>query len=436
MNLKGVNILVDGYNLELFQGTGIKTYGVSLIKSLELLGANVNILLSSKGSKIDPTMLYGVLFFDDENKILSKFNLSKGILKSVSKVSFNAKELTFSKAFINNSQSFDYLEKCSGFFSLYGCYKIANLLNKRIGISTIINIPKDIDIWHATYPLPIKVSRAKKITTVHDLIPLRLPYATQDNKKWFYKNIKDSIKDSSAIITVSETSKNDLLELFDVDQDKIHVTYQPLALDAPAVGEKELIEILNKYGLKCKDYVLFVGAIEPKKNIGRLLEAYASIDTDMPLIIVGKKGWLWKGEIGKIERLFGRKQKKVKLLEYVTSNDLKYLYTGAYCFVFPSLYEGFGLPPLEAMAFGCPVITSNVSSLPEVCGEAALYVNPYDTSDIQKNIEKLINDPQLCKELSSLGKERAQTFSMDNYMTRLSKVYTSVLYGGPGNLGS
>jgi glycosyltransferase involved in cell wall biosynthesis len=426
MNLKGVNVLVDGYNLELSKGTGIKTYGISLIKSLELLEANVNILLSGKYSTINP-MLNELLFFDDESKILSKFNSSKGMLKAVSNIYFNAKELTFNKAVISNSQNFEYIDRCSGFFGLYGCFKVANFLHKRIGISTNINIPKKIDIWHATYPLPIKISRAKKITTVHDLIPLRFPHATKDNKKGFYTNIKDSIKDSSAIITVSETSKNDLLELFGVSQDKVYVTYQPLALDTSAVEERELIVNLNKYGLKSKDYILFVGAIEPKKNIGRLLDAYALIDTQMPLIIVGKKGWLWKGEIGKIERLFGRNQRKVKLLEYVTSNDLKYLYTGAYCFVFPSLYEGFGLPPLEAMAFGCPVITSNVSSLPEVCGEAALYVNPYDTSDIQKNIEKLINNPQLCKDLSSLGKKQAQTFSMDNYMRRLFKVYTSVL---------
>ena len=434
MNLKGVNILVDGYNLELFQGTGIKTYGVSLIKSLELLGANVNILLSNKYSRINP-MFDDELIFDDESKILSNFNISKDILKALSKVSFNAKELTFgakeltlTKASISNSNRFEYIDSCSGFFGLHGCYKIANFLYKGIGISTNINIPSKIDIWHATYPLPIKITRAKKITTVHDLIPLRLTHTTKDNKEVFYKKVKDSIKDSSAIITVSEASKNDLLELFDVNQDKIHVTYQPLALDTSTVGENELLVNLNKHGLKHKDYILFVGAIEPKKNIGRLLDAYASIDTHMPLIIVGKRGWLWEGEIRKIERMFGQYQRKVKLLEYVTGNELKCLYTGAYCFVFPSLYEGFGLPPLEAMAFGCPVITSNISSLPEVCGEAALYVNPYDTSDIQKNIEKLINDPQLCKELSSLGKERAQTFSMENYMRRLSKVYTSVLY--------
>jgi len=164
-----------------------------------------------------------------------------------------------------------------------------------------------------------------------------------------------------------------------------------------------------------------VGAIEPRKNVGKLIDAYSMIDTEMPLVIAGKRAWLWEDEIN------GRNFKNVHLLEYVPTEDLRYLYSGAYCFVFPSLYEGFGLPPLEAMSFGCPVITSRISSLPEVCGDAALYADPYDIYDIKEKIENLLSNPQLRDRLSKIGMERAKLFSMENYTKQLYEAYSKVL---------
>jgi glycosyltransferase involved in cell wall biosynthesis len=148
----------------------------------------------------------------------------------------------------------------------------------------------------------------------------------------------------------------------------------------------------------------------------------------MQLVIVGKKGWLWEDEIGKLEAVFGKDfSRKIKLLEYVEKKDLSYLYNGAFCFVFPSLYEGFGLPPLEAMSLGCPVVTSNVASLPEVCGNAAIYVDPFDSDEIRLGIEKLINNPQIQNQLIEAGKERVKLFSMENYANKLYEAYTKVI---------
>ena len=182
------------------------------------------------------------------------------------------------------------------------------------------------------------------------------------------------------------------------------------------------------YKLKNKNYILFVGAIEPKKNLGRLIDAYTCLDTDMKLVIVGKKGWLWEEEIGKLEALFGKGfARKNRLLEYVSKKDLMYLYHGAFCLVFPSLYEGFGLPPLEAMSLGCPVITSNLASLPEVCGDAAIYVDPYNSDDIRQAIEKLIDNPQMQLQLKEAGKKRVELFSMENYAKKLYEAYTKII---------
>ena len=323
--------------------------------------------------------------------------------------------------------------KYANSFNLPQCYDLANVLYKKLNYGTHITVPEKIDIWHATYPLPIQVRGAKKITTVHDMIPLRLPYATLDDKENFYYKVKDALKESAVTITVSEHSKQDLLTYFDADPDRIVVTYQPIALRPLEAGdtEEEISFFLKRYGLEYQNYLLFVGAIEPKKNVGRLLDAYSVLDTEMPLVIVGKKGWLWEDELGKTAYLADNKEskKKVKLLEYVSTDALRYLYRGAYCLAFPSLYEGFGLPPVEAMNFGCPVITSNVSCLPEICGNAALYVDPYDVKSIRQKLEEILSDRPLRDQLAKAGERNAKKFSMENYVKRLYQAYAKALEG-------
>lgn len=427
-SLEDVQILVDGYNLQLTKGTGIKTYGLSLIEGLDRLGAKVDILLSRGGYKTNE-ILDEVFFFDNQGDKQDWLTLSKWLLKSASPLYRAKRRKSFAGLVVKRGQYSEDFLKYATSFSLPQCYDLANGLYSKFRWKTDVSVAEKIDIWHATYPLPIQVRGAKKITTIHDLIPFRLPYATLDNKKTFYYKLKDALKESAVTITVSENSKQDILTYYDVDPDKIVVTYQPIALKPLEDSEEEVDFFLRRYGLGYQNYILFVGAIEPKKNVGRLLDAYATMDIDMPLVIVGKKGWLWEEELGKTAFMFDNKDsnKKVKLLEYVSVESLRYIYRGAYCLVFPSLYEGFGLPPLEAMNFGCPVITSNVSCLPEICGNAALYVDPYSVRDIKTKLETLLSDPELRQRLVEAGKLNAQAFSMDNYVKRLHQAYIKAL---------
>ncbi len=430
MNLKGVNVLIDGYNLELREGTGVKTYGITLIKALATLGCNVNVLFSLNKRKSKDALLKEVLFYDIEDALpYSKLKIFISLAKITCGIPFLSQKLDISNVVI---KPYDYLplENTLGIYNIPSCFSMANLVFKKFKINMKIKPENKINIWHCTYPLPINIKGTKKVTTIHDLVPLRLPYTTLDNKKVFYNLIKNSLKDSSAIITVSENSKRDILNIFNINPNKIYVTYPYVDLQSMSEDEEMISNLLNKYHLKYKRYILFVGAIEPKKNVGRLINAYLLLNTDLPLVIAGKKGWLWEDEILKPLRVANRNKnlrKKIIFLHYLHVYTLKYLYSGAYCLVFPSLYEGFGLPPLEAMTLGCPVITSNVASLPEVCGDAALYVDPYDIKDIAEKMELLLNDKNLRDNLSKAGKERAKFFGMENYAKRLYEAYSHIL---------
>lgn len=422
MSLQGVRVLVDGYNLRLSATTGIKTYGITLLRALKMLGAEVSLLWDTPYASSQ--QVRELLAFD-HRKDLTRGERIKSLIRLAlgpqAQVVFNDKRLVVPDESVLFQQDVDRL------YTVPWCYEAANILYERIGLPTMIRMPDPrISIWHVTHFLPITIKGAAKITTIHDLIPIRFPYTTLDKKSTYYRLVKRSINESKVIIAVSNATKNDICDIFDVPSEKIVVTYQ--AVEPQPVSDG-LIEIaMRKYRLKLKRYILFVGTIEPKKNIGRLLDAYAAIDTDMPLVIVGKRGWLWEGEIGKLEGMFGKQHmRKVRLLDWVPKSDLGAIYAGAYCFVFPSIYEGFGLPPLEAMSHGVPVICSNTSSLPEICGKAAIYVDPYDVYSIRKGLERLISDDALGEKLGQIGKAQVAEFSMERYVPRLQEAYLKAL---------
>lgn len=222
---------------------------------------------------------------------------------------------------------------------------------------------------------------------------------------------KYSARKASRVFTISESSKDDIIKEYGVSEDKVIVTY-PGVREASSIKRQALSmdEIKKKYGIK-KDYILFVGTLQPRKNIARLIEAFSKIKKDIELIIVGKKGWLYE-EILNAPKKFGI-QDKVRFLDSVTDEELPSFYKNAVCFALPSLYEGFGLPVLEAMRYGCPVITSNISSLPEAGGDAALYVNPQSVNDIKNNLESIVSDKELRERLIEKGYEQVKKFSWE-----------------------
>jgi glycosyltransferase involved in cell wall biosynthesis len=416
--MKNYNVLIDGLNLRLKYGSGIKYYTLSLIKALEK-DVSISLLfdfkISSKMQELIKVEFLEKLYNGNINR--NKKELLKSLIKKICNLNNEKifelneippdKELSYlkNKTIINYDDLFFYTE-----------------LAARKNTSIKLNLNKKIDIFHATYMLNLQINKAKKITTVHDLIPLKLPYTTLDNKKIFYNKILNSLKTSSKIITVSEYSRKDLLKTFDLPEDKVVNCYQPYYLP------EELIKYnfkVKKFGLVKNEYFLFVGNIEPKKNIGRVIQAFLNIDTDKKLVIVGKKAWLWEELLKGSEKYLN---KKIIMLDYLNREDLIALYQNALAFVFPSFSEGFGLPPLEAMACGCPVVTSNITSLPEVCADAAIYCDPYSVISIQNAMEKVMNMTESERKLLiKKGYERVKFFNVNDYKNKVLKVYESIL---------
>jgi glycosyltransferase involved in cell wall biosynthesis len=191
-------------------------------------------------------------------------------------------------------------------------------------------------------------------------------------------------------------------------------------------------ELRAALGLEYGKYLLFYGALEPKKNVARLIDAYFSSGVKLPLVLVTSGGWGNEAEIALIERRGEQERaneqirQRIYRLDYVSRTMLVTLIRGPCALIFPSLYEGFGLPVLEAMQLGTPVVTSRVASLPEVAGDAALLVNPYEVSDIARGIRKIVEDADLRTELSTRGHKQAAVFSVERYRERVAQLYASL----------
>jgi glycosyltransferase involved in cell wall biosynthesis len=296
------------------------------------------------------------------------------------------------------------------------------------------------DIFHATHVTPLRVAGCANIVTIHDLVPLRLPYSTLDDKTMMFNLLTKLCKEADHIVTVSEFSRRDIISMFGVSEDRITNTYQSVSYpDSYKDADEEAVnaEIGPSFQLEWKEYFLFLGAIEPKKNIKLLIEAYAASGVQTPLILVGGPGWLCDEELEMIHserflsyRVIGSRiipERRVRRLPYVHPRTLAALIRGAKAVLFPSLYEGFGLPVVEAMALGTAVMTSNAACLPEVAGGAALLVDPSDRDSIKRGILALDSDSDLRADLVSRGRVRAQFFSQANYAERVSSVYAQVL---------
>lgn len=290
-----------------------------------------------------------------------------------------------------------------------------------------------LDLFHSPdFVLP-PVARARAVLTVHDLSFLRYPECfSKPLLAYLLHSVPPAVRRADAILADSESTRRDLVELLQVDEERIAVIYPGVEPHfGPAGDEAALRAILARYGLR-QPYLLSVGTLQPRKNFVRLIRAYHALRQERriphQLVIAGGRGWLSDEIHATIAAL--RLEGQVRLTGFVADEHLPALYQGAALFAFPSLYEGFGIPVLEAMACGAPVVTSTVSSLPEAAGEAALLVDPNDVDALTEALWRALDDDALRNALRARGFEQVKRFSWAESARRLRAVYYATAKGG------
>ena len=283
-------------------------------------------------------------------------------------------------------------------------------------------------VYHEPNFLTLK-TRLPTVVTVHDLSILRYPETHPDYRvAVMSKRIGESASRADCVITDSEYVRREVIEAFGLPEDRVVAVSLAAAKNFLPVAEDVLSAGLHEHGLQAGKYVLAVGTLEPRKNLSTAVQAYArlpdSVRQELPFVIVGMKGWRTEDFDRKVGEMIDAGQ--IRRLGYVSDEMLPVLYSGARVFVYPSLYEGFGLPPLEAMACGAPVIVSDRSSLPEVVGDAGLQVDALDVDALTAAMLAIIEDDSLCASLRRKGIARAASFSWRRCAEQTAEVYRRV----------
>ncbi len=333
----------------------------------------------------------------------------------------------------------------------YSDYKLFEDLNKIIIASWIKYLPMksycwhlysqfklsnnnhDLDIIHSpeNASLFVKLKDQKKIITTYDLIPKFYPDTIDHITLFRFKYLfPRTLKTADKIIAISNSTKKDLIDYFNIPEGKIKVILLAADEKFKPLNKDETEEIKRRYNLNFP-FILYVGNLAKHKNIPALIKAFYKITKkgiSHKLVITGKRGCKYKEIFETIDKL--NLQDDVMFTGYVSDEDLPALYNAAELFVYPSLYEGFGLPPLEAMACGTPVITSNTSSLPEVVGDAGIMVDPHDVDELADTMYDVLTNDGLKEDLIKKGLERAKMFSWEKCALETLKVYKELYSGG------
>jgi len=284
-----------------------------------------------------------------------------------------------------------------------------------------------VELFHGLsneLPKGIHNSEIPSVVTIHDLIFMRYPeFYKPIDRKIYFKKVKYACHSANKIIAISRQTKHDIETFFHVPPEKVELIYQPVS---QIFFEKQNVnEIRKKYNLPEK-FILSVGTLEPRKNQLALLQALQSKEIKVPVVFVGKQTTLYMAEMNRfIEE--NEMDSQVKFLSKISESDLAALYQTAMLSVYISVFEGFGLPVIESMASGCPVVTSSVSVLPETAGDAAVLCNPAKVEEIAQKVLLLLENEDFRNKIIEKGKQRANLFHPENYAQKLISLYTEIL---------
>jgi glycosyltransferase involved in cell wall biosynthesis len=431
-------ICIDGLNLALPAGSGIATYARNLNVALADLGHETQLLFGTLRQPGADNLLNQIALLDGHSPAMA--GRLTTLRRLVPRRRPRAREIVVSGDVLAK----DRIAGVPPATRLWACRDIfysANSAYRLFRRFTPLQLGDQIktDIAHWTAPLPLFEPRIPNVYTLHDLIPLRLPFTTIENKRAYLDMCKTIAARADRIFTVSENTRQDVIRMLGADDNRVVNTYQAVELPAQALERTESeigLRVEGLFGLEPRGYFLYFGTIEPKKNLARMVEAYLSSGAASPLVIVGK-AWLNPKqrsrkrnaalETGALPYVACSSLDRIRRYEYLPFSSLLTLIQGAKAVLFPSIYEGFGLPVLEAMQLGTPVLTSTAGSLPEVAGDAAILVDPFDVDAIRGGIRTLEADASLRAELADRGRRQALMFSPERYRERLQAAYAPLL---------
>ncbi len=300
-------------------------------------------------------------------------------------------------------------------------FRSAFVIWQKINWPPIEMFTEKVDIFHSfNWFLPPQVS-GKSVATVFDITSIAQPnWHQQRTTQLDSLRFQRISKYADLVLTISQNSKRDFLNYF--SNSRVDVIYPgSSSIFSRKINKEKMGTILRKYNLD-PGYILSVGTLEPRKNLTSLIKAYLKVNLSMPLVLVGAKGWKNQEIIDRIKK----QSTKIRLVGFIPDEELAILYKGALCLVYPSFYEGFGIPILESMKCGTPVISSNTSSLTEVGGDAVLYIDPYDQRTTEEALVKIVGDSKLRTSLVSKGRKQAQKFSWTKSANKLISLYHSL----------
>lgn len=430
-----MRIGIDGYNLAIPNGTGVATYGASLARAAASMGHAVEGVFGIDPGKRPETR--ETLFFEQFGR---GHNRGKVVQRAGRQVMLHhgARRLT-EVPLTDHVDKRGFGQRWPDFSALWTSPLLFEEAWGRFHVLrrfTTVRMPNPPAIMHWTYPVPVRMAGSRNVYTVHDLVPLKLPHTTLDNKTFHDRLMRRLVREADHIATVSEASRDDILAMFDADPGKVTNTYQSSPLPEAVARSSDAEDhamIESVFGLPAKGFYLFFGASDPKKNIGRIVDGYLASQSNRPLVVVSSRDWGMSeasGGLGKDGMVYGRKvDRPIVQLQYLPREMLFRLIRSARAVLFPSLYEGFGLPALEAIQLGTPVISSNTSSLPEVVGGGGLLVDPYDARQIADAIRRIDGDDALLAALGAAGREHARKFSDAAFVERLGDLYARLGLG-------
>jgi glycosyltransferase involved in cell wall biosynthesis len=285
-----------------------------------------------------------------------------------------------------------------------------------------------LDILHSPDFIPPHRPTCKSVITVHDLAFLLYPHFLTKESARYYGHIDQAVRWTDHIISVSESTRRDTVEHLGVPEDKITVVYEAAnPIFRPVDKDLARRKVRERHNVDYP-FILFVSTIEPRKNVPTLVRALWQLmecyKEDIHLVLAGGKGWLFEDAFAIVEEL--QLEDRVHFVGRVSSEDLLYLYNAAELLAHPAFYEGFGLPPLEAMACGLPVVVSNVSSLPEVVGDAGILIDPHDVDELTVAMWRVLNDDEIRHEMQENGLRQAARFSWERAARETVQIYRSV----------